>query len=183
MVVLYRHGHDVYTYAKVHTVNGASEGALLTPGEQFVVATLDTAKGDVQVGSLICFDQEFFESARLLGIYGAEIVLKPNACKFDPAIHWRLRARAIENAMAIAMANYAAPAQNGQSVVYGAMGEQLAIAASDEAVLLATVNIAKVRSAQRKRPPPHVQLELCELERLPAFQCPSAFRRASGATV
>ena len=38
-------------YAKVHTCDFGAEKDL-TPGEKFVVTTLDTAKGDVQIGAM-----------------------------------------------------------------------------------------------------------------------------------
>ena len=60
-----RMGNLVLHYAKVHTCDFDSE-RLLTPGEDFYVCTLNTAQGEVQIGSMICYDREFPESARLL---------------------------------------------------------------------------------------------------------------------
>ncbi len=45
----------------------------LTPGEDFYVTDLDTARGPVRVGAMICYDREFPESARLLMLKGAEL--------------------------------------------------------------------------------------------------------------
>ena len=60
-----RHGNRKFTYAKVHTCDFDVERNL-TPGEEFFVCDLDTAKGNVKVGSMICYDREFPESARIL---------------------------------------------------------------------------------------------------------------------
>lgn len=112
-----RHGEIVLTYAKVHTCDFGLEAAL-TPGDDFPVCTLDTAAGPVWVGAMICFDREFPESARLLMLNGAEIILTPNACPLEPNRIGQFRARAFENMVGVAMANYAAPQQNGHSVAF-----------------------------------------------------------------
>ena len=77
-----RFGRKLYTYAKVHTCDFGDE-CRLTPGEDFYVAALDTGKGTVQVGSMICYDREFPESARILMLKGAELLLVPNACPME----------------------------------------------------------------------------------------------------
>ncbi|MBX5446534.1 carbon-nitrogen hydrolase family protein [Sphaerobacter sp.] len=112
-----RHGEIVLTYAKVHTCDFGLEAAL-TPGDDFPVCTLDTAAGPVRVGAMICFDREFPESARLLMLNGAEIILTPNACPLEPNRIGQFRSRAFENMVGVAMANYAAPQQNGHSVAF-----------------------------------------------------------------
>jgi predicted amidohydrolase len=66
----------------VHTCDFDDETAL-TPGDGFPVCELDTAAGPVQVGAMICFDLQFPESARVLMLHGAEIVLVPNACEMN----------------------------------------------------------------------------------------------------
>ena len=43
---------------------------------------LDTASGNVKVGAMICYDREFPESARILMLKGAEIILVPNALSY-----------------------------------------------------------------------------------------------------
>jgi predicted amidohydrolase len=112
-----RHGDVVLTYAKVHTCEFDVE-AELTPGDDFYVCTLDTAQGEVRVGAMICFDREFPESARLLMLKGAELILTPNACELELNRLTQCRARAYENMVALAVANYAAPQQNGHSIAF-----------------------------------------------------------------
>jgi predicted amidohydrolase len=112
-----RHGEIRLTYAKVHTCDFDVE-CRLTPGDEFYVEELDTAAGPVKVGTMICFDREFPESARVLMLKGAEIILTPNACEMELNRLTQLRARAYENMLGIALANYAAPQANGHSVAY-----------------------------------------------------------------
>ncbi len=78
-----RHGEEALTYAKVHTCAFGLKEAALTPGDGFPVAALDTALGPVRVGAMICYDREFPESARLLMLGGAELLLIPNACEME----------------------------------------------------------------------------------------------------
>lgn len=119
MVLFNRHGQRKLVYAKVHTCDFGAEKDL-TAGDAFFVTTLDTAKGDVQVGAMICYDREFPESARLLMLQGAEVVLVPNACPMEINRLSQLRGRAFENMMAIATCNYPAtvPDCNGGSSVF-----------------------------------------------------------------
>jgi len=112
-----RHGEIVLTYAKVHTCVFSVECAL-TPGDDFHVCTLDTAHGPVKVGAMICYDREFPESARILMLKGAEIILTPNACELETNRLGQFRARAYENMVGVAMANYAGPGGEGHSVAY-----------------------------------------------------------------
>jgi predicted amidohydrolase len=115
-----RHGEVVMTYAKVHTCDFALEAGC-TPGEDFYVCELDTGKGDVRIGAMICYDREFPESARILMLKGAELILTPNACPLDEHRIGQFKARAFENMVGVAMANYAAPQNNGHSVAFDGM--------------------------------------------------------------
>lgn len=101
-----RFGRRVLTYAKVHTCDFDPE-RYLTPGDDFYVADLDTAGGTVKVGAMICYDREFPESARILMLKEAELILVPNACPMEINRLSQLRTRAFENMVGIATANYA----------------------------------------------------------------------------
>ena len=116
MVLFDRNGERVMTYAKVHTCDFSVEKHL-TPGEEFYVADLDTAIGNVKVGTMICYDREFPESCRILMLKGAEIVLVPNACPMEINRISQLRGRAYENMIGIATCNYpeSVPDCNGHS--------------------------------------------------------------------
>ncbi len=78
MVLFDRFGNRKLTYAKVHTCDFGAEKDL-TAGEDFYVTELDTAIGIINVGAMICYDREFPESARILMLKGAELILVPNA--------------------------------------------------------------------------------------------------------
>lgn len=119
MVLFDRFGERKITYAKVHTC-GFDVERNLTPGEDFYVATLDTACGEVRVGAMICYDREFPESARILMLKGAELILVPNACPMEINRLSQLRARAYENMLAVATCNYpgSVPDCNGSSSVF-----------------------------------------------------------------
>ena len=119
LVLFDRFGERRLTYAKVHTCDFDVERNL-TPGEDFYVTTLDTAQGDVRVGAMICYDREFPESARILMLKGAELILVPNACPMEINRLAQLRARAFENMLAIATCNYpeTVPDCNGGSSVF-----------------------------------------------------------------
>jgi predicted amidohydrolase len=58
---------------------------------------------------MICYDRDFPESARVLMLGGAELILTPNACGLDVDRLGQFRARAYENMVGVAMANYATP--------------------------------------------------------------------------
>ncbi len=118
--VLYdRSGREVIHYSKVHTCAFADE-TVLCPGEEFYVAELDTKKGSVSIGAMICFDREFPESARILMLKGAELILAPNACPMEINRLSALRTRAYENMLAIATCNYpeGMPDCNGHSTLF-----------------------------------------------------------------
>ena len=64
--------------------------------------------------------REFPESARLLMLKGAEVILAPNACPMEINCLSALRTRAYENMLAVATCNYpdTVPDCNGHSTVF-----------------------------------------------------------------
>ncbi len=119
LVLFDRFGRRKLVYAKVHTCDFSVE-RYLTPGEDFETVTLDTAQGEVKVGAMICYDREFPESARILMLKGAELILIPNACPMEINRLSQLRARAFENMLAVATCNYpeSVPDCNGGSSLF-----------------------------------------------------------------
>lgn len=119
-VILFdRTGKEVYHYSKVHICAFDLE-KMLSPGEDFYVEELDFGRGTVKVGSMICFDREFPESARILMLKGAELILAPNACPMEINRLSALRTRAYENMVAVATCNYpeGQPDCNGHSSLF-----------------------------------------------------------------
>ena len=116
-----RCGNRVTTYAKVHTCDFSLEAACL-PGDDFYVATLDTRHGDVEVGAMICYDMEFPESARILMLKGAELIIVPTSCDMNEIRTGLLQSRAMENMVGVALANYVGePGKPGQSLAFDPM--------------------------------------------------------------
>lgn len=114
-----RKGNERLHYSKVHICAFADE-TVLSPGEDFYVTDLDIGRGTVKIGSMICFDREFPESARILMLKGAEVILAPNACPMEINRLSALRTRAYENKAAIVTCNYpkGQPDCNGHSSVF-----------------------------------------------------------------
>ncbi len=99
-------GNILLKYSKVHTCDFDMEG-YLKPGDGFYTCSYPLHDGEeVKLGIMICYDREFPESARVLMLKGAEIILVPNASDMNPARLGQLSARAFENMVGIAMANY-----------------------------------------------------------------------------
>jgi predicted amidohydrolase len=159
-----RSGSIILTYAKVHTCDFDLEKHL-TPGDDFYAASLDTGKGEIKIGAMICYDREFPESARILMLKGAEIIIVPNACPMEINRKSQLRTRAFENMLGIAMTNYAGGKLdcNGHSLAYDGMAygetgpnqfearDTLVIeAGSTEGIYMAEFDMEKIR-AYRKR--------------------------------
>ncbi|MGN1020690.1 MAG: carbon-nitrogen hydrolase family protein [Aristaeellaceae bacterium] len=95
-----RQGEIVLRYDKVHTCAFADE-ACLEPGDEFRVCGVD----GVTLGVMICYDREYPESARVLMLKGAEIILVPNDCAAMGPRLTALSTRAYENMVGIVMAN------------------------------------------------------------------------------
>ena len=119
-IIIYdRNGEKVLHFSKVHTCDFGDE-CRLTPGDDFYVSDLDTRVGEIKIGAMICYDREFPESARILMLKGAEIILVPNACPMEINRISQLRARAFENMLGIATCNYpeGQPDCNGHSTAF-----------------------------------------------------------------
>lgn len=104
LILFDRFGNKKLHYAKVHTCDFDAERNL-TPGDDFYVTDIDIG-GIVKVGAMICYDREFPESARILMLKGAELILVPNACPMELNRLSQLRGRAYENMLAVATCNY-----------------------------------------------------------------------------
>lgn len=137
LTVFDRYGNEVLTYAKVHTCDFGDE-RVLTPGEGFFLAELDTENGPVKIGAMICYDREFPESARILMLQGAEIILVPNACPMEINRISQLRGRAYENMVGIATVNYPSPHPdcNGHSTAFDGVAYWEGIPGSRDTLLI-----------------------------------------------
>lgn len=160
LILFDRLGHRILTFAKFHTCDFDVESHL-TRGEDFYVEELDTACGKVKVGAMICFDREFPESARILMLKGAEVILTPNACPMEINRLSQLRARAYENMLCVATCNYpdTVPDRNGNSTVFdgvaylpgleGSRDTCILQADEKEGIYLAELDLKQLREYRR----------------------------------
>ena len=125
--VLYdRHGQLIGKQRKVHPY-WPEEPLGISPGDQFNVFNTDFGL----VGIMICYDSWWPESARILGLKGAELILFPNA-GYEEKI---LSARAIDNNVFLVASTLNSPA-----AIINPVGEKLASSAVNN-VLSATIDL------------------------------------------
>ena len=153
-IVIDRSGKIHLKYANGHT-SAISLEKLLQHGSDFQVCDFE----GVQIGVMICYDREFPESARVLMLKGAEIILVPNACDMNPLRINQLSTRAFENMVGVAMANYPGKGWGGSCafspVVFDENGnclDNVIIKADDvlEEILIAEFDMDRMR-AYRER--------------------------------
>lgn len=157
MSLINRHGEIVMTYAKVHTCDFGAQEWTLTPGDDFYVCTLDTEQGELKVGAMICYDREFPESARVLMVKGAELILTPNACDMEINRLTQFRTRAYENSVGVAMTNYPG-VRFGHSVAFhpiafdekGSHDTLIVEAGEEEGIYLAPFDMDAIRDYRRR---------------------------------
>ena len=78
--------------------------ALCDKAKELGIGLVATAFDGVKIGIMICYDREYPESARILMLKGAEIILVPNDCvSMRPRLQ-ALSTRAYENMCGVAMA-------------------------------------------------------------------------------
>lgn len=156
--IIDRHGEIIMTYAKVHTCDFDIESAL-TSGNDFYVCTLDIGDDKIKIGAMICYDREFPESARILMLKGAEIILTPNACNLEKNRIEQFRTRAYENMVGVAMTNYATPACNGHSIAFDGVAfyeneygpDMLVIEAGErEGIYMAEFDMDRIRTYRKR---------------------------------
>lgn len=108
------------------------------------------------------------EAARTLMLGGAEIILTPNSCRLDDDRIGQFRARAFENMVGVAMANYALPDPppvndpgecNGHSVAFSgiycdedgrAFDHKLVEADESEGIWIAEFDLDALREYRRR---------------------------------
>lgn len=96
--ILDREGNEVGRFHKVNLTRSELAGGIVN-GDDFPVFDLDFGR----IGIMICFDNYFPESARILGNRGAELVLHPlYGDTLNPQWELKLRARAVDNTMYVA---------------------------------------------------------------------------------
>jgi predicted amidohydrolase len=149
-------GTAVLHYRKTH-LYGALDRAQFTPGVVDAANSRLATLNGWRLGLLICYDVEFPENTRRLALAGADGVLVPtaNMDRYDFVPRTLVPARAFENQMVLAYANYCgaegALCYGGLSSIVDALGQPLVQAGRDEALLVATLTpeaLAHARSEQ-----------------------------------
>jgi predicted amidohydrolase len=161
-VLLDPEGRIAARYRKIHLFDIAVErgpadleSARVSPGDEPVVADVE----GVRLGLTICYDLRFPELYRTLALAGAEVLAVPsNFTERTGRDHWEvlLRARAIENgAFVIAPSQIGGPPGQpafGRTMVVDPWGTVVAQAADQEAIVVADLDLERVRSIRRQIP-------------------------------
>ena len=163
VVIVDADGKVLGSYRKSHIPEGPGyhEKFYFSPGDSgFKV--FDTAYA--KLGTAICWDQWFPESARCMALMGAEVLMYPTAigsepqdASIDSSAHWQrtMQGHAAANVMPLVASNRIGTEQGekytmtfyGSSFIASHTGEKLAEAdRSSEAVLTASFDLDEVRS-------------------------------------
>ncbi len=167
LVVIDGDGELVGKYRKKHIPDDPSfyEKYYFTPGEDdYQVYDTRYAK----IGPLICWDQWYPEAARITALKGAEILVYPTAIgtlpdegeemgkEFLEAWQTIQRSHAIANGCFVASINRTGQEGEvnfwGHSFVAGPFGQMLAEAGTEEEVLIAEIDLAKIEKQRQVWP-------------------------------
>ena len=153
-------GRVLGDYRKIHLFTPNAEHRVLAAGDEPVIA--DTSVG--RIGVLLCYDIRFPELVRWHFYRKAEILAVPAQWPEARAAHWRalLTARAIENQAWVLGCNRfgveASMRQNenllfpGDSRIIDPMGEIVATGAGEDSLILAELELRRVRTMRRILP-------------------------------
>jgi predicted amidohydrolase len=173
VAIVNKHGNVVLEYSKVNICDfGLDElskkrpnrddigcDVFLSPGDNFPVCELETSSGLIQVGAMICADREMPEISTELFGNGAEIIVVPNACTWEPQRNLQLRSRAFEILGGVALANYPSPKCNGQSCAFDCIAwnkdgsyrdTQILKTNQEEGIFLAEFDIKAIREFRKE---------------------------------
>lgn len=156
VIIIDRKGKIILKYSKVHTVDSKME-AYTEPGAEFKTCELDYSRGKVKLGTMICFDRDFPESARILMLQGSEIILVPNACYMSKIRLEQLKVRAYENMLGIVTVNY--ENHGGKSSAYSPivrninkheLNSELLVMDNKEDVKIVHFNMSEIREYRNR---------------------------------
>ncbi|MDS2172753.1 carbon-nitrogen hydrolase family protein [Nesterenkonia sp. CL21] len=110
------------------------------------------------VGLAICYDIEFPETARRLALAGADLVVVPtaNMVGFEAVSRLLVPARALENQLYVAYANYTGEdpefQYNGLSLIAGPDGAPVAAAGAREELVIGRISAQRLVASRRANP-------------------------------
>jgi predicted amidohydrolase len=139
-----------YVYRKSHLFY--KENVCFDPGDTGFFVVEDKER-DVRIGPMVCYDWRFPESARVLTLLGADLIVCPANLVTES---WRrvMPARAIENNVYLAVANRAGVEKRkgeelrfkGNSAIYDLSGQEIKKAGEEkDEVLLAEIYPSQAR--------------------------------------
>ncbi len=142
-VRIYRKTH--LFYKERHCFSDGNTGFFVVPHHRL----------DAKIGVMICYDWRFPESARTLGLKGADLIVCPSNL-ITNVWHIAMPARALENKVYVAVPNRAGEETRGlegetvkftgRSVIYGFQGQELAKAGdTDDEILSVEIDPAATR--------------------------------------
>ena len=144
-------------YRKTHIAlmtspEAGQEKYYFTAGNHLPV--FDTPFG--KLGILICYDRGFPEAWRVLTLQGAEIVVVPITTTDEDGFAAMAQTRCFENGVVGVFVNRCGSEDRkwyfGGSLIVGPRGSIEAQAGNDEAVLVATVDLAQIEPSRMRMP-------------------------------
>lgn len=110
------------------------------------------------IGLAICYDVEFPETARRLALAGADLLVVPtaNMVGFEAVSRLLVPARALENQLYVAYANYTGAdvefQYNGLSLIAGPDGAPVVAAGDQEELLVGRISASVLAQSRRRNP-------------------------------
>ncbi|PPA72242.1 carbon-nitrogen family hydrolase [Jeotgalibacillus proteolyticus] len=154
MIVVDRNGDLVHQYSKLHLFKLMDEHKYLSPGEDSPSFLLE----GIHFGGFICYDIRFPEWIRKPVLEGAEAIVVVAEWPEARVDHWLtlLKARAIENQSYVFACNRIGADPNnafgGNSIIIDPWGETLAQGTTQEEMVTATIDIARVKEIRSRIP-------------------------------
>ncbi|MCL7749973.1 carbon-nitrogen hydrolase family protein [Halalkalibacter alkaliphilus] len=143
----------VGTYRKTHLWD--QENTRFTKGDDLPVFQLEWGNLGIQ----ICYEVGFPETARILALKGADIIVYPSAFGKARLYAWDLatRSRALENGCFVIAANRSGIEKSetsfgGNSRITGTQGEVLAHAVEENEVIISDIDLDEVAKQRRRIP-------------------------------
>jgi predicted amidohydrolase len=154
-VIINKSGELLYNYRKTHLCDAFTykESDSIIPGaEPFQV--IDTEFG--KLGLIVCYELRFPEVTRQLMLEKADFLFV-SAGWYGGILkeeHWEIliRARAIENTTFVCAANQTGNVFSGRSMIVDPMGVILASAGEEEAIVLAEIDLERVKRVKERLP-------------------------------
>lgn len=132
------------------------EQSYYTPSEEGF-SVFDTPIG--RIGIVVCFDRHYPESIRTEALRGADLIVIPTAnTTAEPSdlFQWEIRVQAFQNSVNIAMCNRVGREDemefSGESMIANYAGEAVAMASTEEELLIADIDLPGASKMRHKRP-------------------------------